>query len=94
MIPTSVRYRLECEMSFQNNLQVSYLSQLVYTSKGGATPFATISLPLPQPQLILLLFKSCSPPILPTFIRKSVSSYYHTDNVNGLSKTLTSEIRR
>lgn len=92
MIPTSVRYRLECEMSLQDNLQISYLSQLLYTSKGGATPFATI--PLPQPQLILLLFKSCSPPSLPTYIRKPVSSYSHTDNVNGLSKTLTSEIRR
>lgn len=81
-------------MSLQNNLQISYLSQLLYTSKGGATSFATITLPLPQPQLILLFFKSCNPPSLPTYIRKSVSSYSHTDNVNGLSKTLTSEIRR
>lgn len=96
MIPTSVRYRLECEMSLQINLQMSYLSQLLYTSKGGTTPTATIPLPLPQPQLILLLFKSCSPPSLPTYtsIRKPVPSYSHTDNVNGLSKTLTSEIRR
>lgn len=60
MIPTSVRYRLECEVSLQNNLQISYLSQFLYTSKGGTTPTATIPIPLPQPQLILLLYKSCS----------------------------------
>lgn len=46
MIPTSVRYRLECEMYLQNNLQITYLSQLLYCTqvKVGATPFATIPL--------------------------------------------------
>lgn len=54
MIPTSVRYRLECEMSLQNDLQISYLSQLFHTSKGGGYPLRYYPITITTTNIIIV----------------------------------------